>query len=56
VCNLAKHPCLGKCTDFNEGQCSTCLIEQDAPHQIVELQTDEGKFLERALKAKREIP
>ena len=55
VSNLANHPCSGKCTDFNEEQCSTCLIKQDAPHQNVELQTDEEKFLNRALSAQREI-
>ena len=30
VSNLANHPCSGKCTDFKEEQCSTCLINQDA--------------------------
>ncbi|WP_457971068.1 hypothetical protein [Acinetobacter calcoaceticus] len=40
MCNLTNHPCLGKCTDFNEDQCSTCLIKQDAPHQNVELQIE----------------
>ncbi|VAX44324.1 Uncharacterised protein [Acinetobacter calcoaceticus] len=40
MCNLTNHPCLGKCTDFNEEQCSTCLIKQDAPHQNVEPQTE----------------
>ncbi|WP_336964061.1 hypothetical protein [Acinetobacter pittii] len=53
--NLANHPCSGKCTDFNEEQCSTCLIKQDALHQIVKLQADEDKFLKRVLSAQREI-
>ncbi|EMC0682032.1 hypothetical protein [Acinetobacter baumannii] len=50
VSNLANHPCSGKCTDFKEEQCSTCLINQDAPHQ-----TDEEKFLDRAFNAQKEI-
>ncbi|EGK48378.1 hypothetical protein K5F25_09785 [Acinetobacter baumannii] len=53
--NLANHPCSGKCTDFKEEQCSTCLINQDAPHQIVNTQTDEEKFLDRAFNAQKEI-
>ncbi|MBE2165332.1 hypothetical protein IIQ44_16310 [Acinetobacter oleivorans] len=40
MCNLTNHPCLGKCTDFNEDQCSTCLIKQDTPLQNVELQIE----------------
>jgi len=55
VSNLANHPCSGKCTDFKEEQCSTCLINQDASHQVVNTQTDEEKFLDRAFIAHKEI-
>lgn len=24
--NLTQHPCAGKCTEFKEEQCSTCLV------------------------------
>lgn len=24
--NISNHPCSGKCTEFNEDRCNTCLI------------------------------
>lgn len=42
--NLAQHPCAGKCTEFKEEQCSTCLVsfEPNAdflPGDVVVLKT-----------------
>jgi len=26
--NITKHPCSGKCTEFKEEQCKTCLVQE----------------------------
>lgn len=50
--NISKHPCQGKCTEYKEEQCGTCLIQDrsikqwyDVPsHQILE-QSENYDFL-----------
>uniref|UniRef100_UPI000810A1E7 hypothetical protein n=1 Tax=Acinetobacter baumannii TaxID=470 RepID=UPI000810A1E7 len=55
VGKLANRPCTSKGTEFKEEQCSACLINQDAPQQILNTQTDVEKFLVRAYNAQKEI-
>lgn len=26
--NISKHPCAGKCTEFKDEQCKTCLVQE----------------------------
>ena len=50
--NISKHPCQGKCTDFKEEQCKTCLVQDrnikqwyDVPNHHILEQSEKYDFL-----------
>lgn len=56
--NLTEHPCAGKCTNFKEEQCGTCLIAEckTVPVALFVSDLDDvEKYHQRALAAQGEV-